>query len=234
MIKKLLFLPLLFVATLVTGCGGNAVAIKPDAVSSVKTIALLEVPAPQYRLINLGSPIPLATVVIDKTTGAEKSVQTAVDNHGYAFNQKLTDELTAQLEKSGFKVIHINASRSELKLMKDYSTIDAQGADAILDVVAQSAGYVTEHYIFSPEWRPESSTVAAMYSPKNNEVIYEETIMYGYHNPLNTATDLDAPKEFFFKNQEAVFEAGEETLLAGLDDAAKSIASEIASRLRSN
>ena len=56
--------------------------------------------------------------------------------------------------------------------------------------------------------------------------------MYGYHNPMMSATDLDAPPEYAYETQEEIFLAGIDNVLAGLKDATKSIASHVAIQLR--
>ena len=69
-------------------------------------------------------------------------------------------------------------------LLGDYSKLRIDGADAILDVVVTNYGYVTEHFMFSPHWRPEARVFVAMAKPMGAEPIYQDEMMYGYHNPF--------------------------------------------------
>ncbi len=236
MINKILFLPIIILSFVLSGCGGAKLVLKPEAVSSVQKIALLRPMEPQYRMMDLGSPAgamgAIGAIVI-AVNGEEvaKSLSSVVAANHYSFSENLTQEISAQLQKSGYEVVVIDVPERDFEFLEDYSQVDVQGADAVLDVVATNTGYVTEHFMFSPEWRPEARVLVSLYSLKNSDVAYQETLMYGYHNPLMSATDIDANKEYVFKKKEDVFEKGDEVVLAGLDDAIKAVASHISDKL---
>lgn len=239
MLRKILIIPIMLILAALGGCGGGKMVLKPEAINQVKTVALLRIAEPPYRMMDLGSPagalgaIGAVTIALN---GKEtvKSIELVTAENSFAFGETLTNEIAAQLEKSGFKVniIDTDVERAENELLEDYSGINTEGADALVDIIVSNAGYVTEHFIFSPEWRPEARAMASMRTADNSDVIYQETLMYGYHNPLMSGTNLDAAKEYMFDKKEAVFEAGDETVLAGLQDAIRSIASHVATQLR--
>lgn len=232
-----MLIPFILTLAIISGCGGGKMVLKPDAVNQVKTVALLQIPEPPYRMMNLGSPagalgaIGAVTIALNGEE-AVKSIDGVVSENNFAFGDSLTNEIAAQLEKSGFKVNIVTVERAENKLLEDYNTVSADGADALIDVIVSNAGYVTEHFMFSPEWRPEARAMISMRATDNSEVIYSETLMYGYHNPIMSGTDLDAAEEYKFEKEEAVFEAGDKVVLAGLQDAIESIASHVATQLR--
>lgn len=237
MLKKITLIPMMFTLAVLSGCGGGKMVLKPDAINQVKTVALLQISEPSYRMMNLGSPagamgaIGAVTIALNGKE-AVKSIDGVIADNNFSFSDSLTNEITAQLEKSGFNVNVINVNRAENKLLEDYSGISTDGADALIDVVVSNAGYVTEHFMFSPEWRPEARVMISMRTTDNSETIYSETLMYGYHNPMMSGTDLEAAEEYKFEKKEAVFEAGDDVVLGGLRDATQSIASHIATQLR--
>ena len=237
MFRKILAIPMILILAALGGCGGTNMVLKPEAVNQVKSVALLSIPEPPYRIINLGSPVGGLGVIGAITIAvngkeAVKSIEGVTTENNFVFGNQLTSEIATQLEKSGFKVNIINVERAENELFEDYSGINTEGADALIDIVVSNAGYVTEHFMFSPEWRPEARAMISMHATSNSDVIYQETLMHGYHNPIMSGTDLEAAEEYKFDNKEAIFEAGDKVVLAGLQDAINSIASHIATQLR--
>jgi hypothetical protein len=55
--------------------------------------------------------------------------------------------------------------------------------DAILDVSLASLGYATEHFLFSPHWRPDVMVYASLVQRASSQRLYEERIMYGWPQP---------------------------------------------------
>lgn len=53
-----------------------------------------------------------------------------------------------------------------------------------------------------------------------------------HDSPNIAGAYLDVPEAFMFKNKASVFEKGDGVVITGLDDAVKSIASHVVSRLR--
>jgi hypothetical protein len=235
--KKYLFVFGVMSILVLSGCGGGHLLVKSDAINNTSSIALIEVPEHEYRMMDLGSPAAAlgsigAVAVVVNGASTQKSLDGVLSENDYSFNKRLTNEIRDQLEKSGFKVKVVDVEREKNEIIEDYTAVNIQDSDVVLDVVVNTVGYVTEHFMFSPEWRPEAQVFVSMYSKKLNEVIYKETFMYGYHNPLMSATDIDAPKKYLFKTKEALFESGDKVVVAGLDDVVKTVASHVAARLR--
>lgn len=224
------FTALLAGAALLTGCGAGTMAVKPELKAQIHSVALIRVAEPPVYVANdFGNPgmmfgaVGGAAVGAGAVTAGEKITQIA-RGAGFSAAERYTAALEARLRAAGYDVKIVDVPRPKPgKLLEDYTVVDAQGADAILDVALESFGYATEHPMFSPHWRPAAQVKVAMVARATQAVVYQEKFMYGYHNPLMSGTDLDAPDSYHFKNREALF-ADEGRLVAGLNDSVESVA----------
>lgn len=156
-----------------------------------------------------------------------------LESENFSFQKQLTQDLQQQLKRAGYKTMVVKVTREDSRsLLEDYSQLRIKGADAILDVVVTNVGYVTENFMFSPHWRPEARVFVAMAKPLSTENIYQDTMMYGYHNPFMSGTNLDASEAFQFAEKEDVFDAGAAKIVSGLKDASEQIALHISSALQ--
>ena len=226
------------ITLLLTGCGAAQVLLKPEDKAGLQNLALITITEPSiYQMVNKGSGATALGGVGGALIGSEAEsltgrLNTVIKNQKFAVSSELENELRNELARIGYKVNLIKLKREdETELMESYSHINSVKADAILDVVIEIAGYSTEHYMFSPEWRPDLKVAVGLGKPGKEKPFYTETIMYGYHNFLMTATDLDATKKHMFNEEEDVFKAGDKVVVSGLKDAVKAIAKHVASRL---
>lgn len=224
-------------AALLGGCGGGSMAVRPELKAQVQSIALIRVAEPPAYVANdFGNPgmmfgaVGGAAVGAGAMTAGEKITKIAHDA-GFSAADRYTSALETKLRASGYQVKIVDAARPKPgKLLGDYAAVDAQGADAILDIAVESFGYATEHPMFSPHWRPAAQVKVAMVSRTTQEVVYQEKFMYGYHNPLMSGTDLDAPETFHFKNRDALF-ADEAKLVEGLNSSVDAVVQAIGTHL---
>lgn len=234
--KKQLLLNL-FMLMFITACGApDNISIKPETTKNIRTIAIIEAEEAPLRMMNLGSGAAafgaIGGAAIAAGSKAEQ-LQIILKHESFDFSKQLVSDLKRSLASSGYKVSVIKANRKDkYKLMEDYSGVNSNGADAIIDVVITNIGYVTEHFMFSPEWRPESRVFIKMITSRDQQVIYQDTMMYGYHNPFMSGVDIDAPKQFQFENEESVFKAGNKIIVAGLKDASAKIAGHVGEALK--
>jgi len=221
---------------LVTACAPSAISIKPEDKASIKTIAILQIEEPQLRMLNLGSGMAAAGAVGGAAIAASDESQklfNELKRQKFSFKNQLTLDLQKQLKNAGYKTMIVKVKRPDIRnLLEDYSHLKIKNADAILDVVVTNYGYVTEHFIFSPHWRPEARAYVALAKPMAKKVMYQETMMYGYHNPLMSGVELDASPAFHFNEQEDVFKAGSTKIVSGLKEASLKIAMQISNTLR--
>ena len=223
---------------MLAACGTTQVALNPEATANIDSIALVRVIEPAtYTGADFGN-IGMAfgaiggAVAGSSSAKAGKSInQIAIDKNIKA-GERLTAALTDKLEANGFDVTLVTATRDKkTKLLSDYSNVKSNGADVILDCVIESIGYSTENPITSNFWRPSSQIKVALVESKSQKVIYSEKFMYGYHNPYLSATDIDAPKKYRFKNKEELF-SDTDRLAEGIVNSIDSIAIQIADRLK--
>lgn len=234
MIKKgSLFLTCVF---LLAACAPSAVSIKAEDKKSIQTIAILEIEEPQLRMLNLGSGMAAMGAIGGAAIAAgseSEKLHKILQTNNFSFRKQLTQDLQQKLKSAGYKTMVVKVPREDSRsLLEDYSKLRIDGADAILDVVVTNYGYVTEHFMFSPHWRPEARVFVAMAKPMSSEAIYQDTMMYGYHNPFMSGANLDASKAFQFAEEEDVFSAGAPKIISGLKDASGKVASHISKALQ--
>lgn len=236
MILKIKIIMLLSVISIVSvGCGGpSAVMVKPDALKNIRTVAILEIKKPLQRIMDMGSSTPWGAISAQNDM---KEIQPRFDailkKEKFAFNLALTQELHKALRHAGYKTYAIKVERADAaKLLEDYSKFKSRKVDALLDVAVVSSGYVVENVITSNFWRPEARVFVRLVNASDGTILYQDTMMYGYHNPFMSGVDIDAPEKFHFSAREDIFKAGNKVLVAGLKDASKKVAQQISKELK--
>lgn len=223
---------------LLAGCGAAPVQVDREALAGVRTVAIIKAAEPaEYTVINKGSLMAAAGAVggammaLDAKRN-EKGLLGALARTRFSFADQLTADLQAALKARGYATRVVSAQRDKPRdLLDSYDQVQAAGAEGILDVAIPDVGYATQHWMTSSHWRPEARVFVGLYSPPAGKVVYRETFMYGYHNPLMSGTDLDAPTTYHFGDKSAMEGADDGTLIAGLRDASKTIAERVAERL---
>ena len=231
-------LSLLTVLALI-GCGASApTKIDAATLAGIDTIALISVSGPaEYTVINKGSLAAAGGAIGGAMIGAaaeadQPGLVGALSRNRFSFSEQLTADLKAALEARGYKVTVIQVPREKIgQPLKDFASISAGGAQAVLDVAVTNAGYATQHWMNSAFWRPEARVEVNLYSRPASKLVYEEAYMYGYHNPFMGAVDIDAPEQYRFANKELMDAASDDVLIGGLRDASLQIAAQIASKL---
>ncbi len=234
---RVFFIGLIAAVTLLSGCSTAPVALRPDATSSIRNVALIKVAEPAAYVTNdFGSPAMMLGGIGGMVAGASsanagKSLQQIIQDAGYSAGDQLTQSMQEQLTKAGYQVSLVSAAREKPgKLLESYKGIDAGGADAIMDVAIENIGYATEHPMFSPHWRPASIVHVALIDSRTHEKLYSEKFMYGYHNPFLSGTDLEAPRTYHFKNKDSLF-ADSSKLVAGMENSVSAVTRKVGSKL---
>ncbi len=237
MSTKTFLIGLAAAAVLLSGCGSAPVALRPDATSKIKTVALIAVSEPQAYVANdFGHPgvmFGLVGGIVAGTSSANagKNLNEITQAAGYTAGEKLTQSMEDQLVKAGYIVSVIKVPREKSgELFNSYENINAGGADAIMDVAIQNMGYATEHPMFSPHWRPASTVTVALVDSRTHEKLYSEKFMYGYHNPFMSGTNLDAPNTYHFNNKDSLF-SDSNKLVAGMQDSVNAVTRKVAENL---
>ena len=221
-----------------SGCGSAPVKVDTQALSRVHTVAIVKAPEPtQYTVINKGSLAGAfgaaggAAIAADAEKD-QKGLLGALARNKFSFAEQLTADLQGALKAKGYQTRLVTAKREKPgDMLKEHTSLMGTGVDAVLDVAMLNVGYSTENWMTSPFWRPEARVEVALYARGGTSALYDETFMYGYHNPFMSATNLDAPEQYHFKNKEDMEGAGDKVLVGGLKDAANAIAQAVANKL---
>ncbi len=229
----------LMAATLVlAACGTTKMAVKPGATDKVQTIALIRVSEPDtYVAQDFGNPGMMFGAVGGAVAGAAsadaaKSVHQTVVDANYAAGDHFTSLLKEKLSAAGYQVNLVSVTREKKhKLLENYDSVDTTGADAILDIVIESIGYATEHPMFSPHWRPAAQVKVVLIDARTGETVYSEKFMYGYHNPLMSGTDIEAPENYHFQSSEELF-SNSAQLVSGIQHSVEAVTDQVQSNLQ--
>jgi hypothetical protein len=206
------------------------------AFSTIKTIALLDVPNPPHYY--LGEGIGPLTFFFGALGAAAELSQAGKDSKEYGeFNfaavtqQRLIEHLTAK----GYRVQVVTVNRTnKYRLLDDYKPLNIPGADAILDVAPVEVGYKTSPLSgpFASEVGPHLSMVFKLISGESKELWYSASAQYGYaKNPFVTGIRLDAPLDHKFNNVDTLKankQKAIEQLIDGINALSKSISARIA------
>jgi len=223
-----------FVAIISLGCGGpSSIMIKPDATKNIRSIAILEIKQPFYQMMDLSSATPWGAISEQNRAKEIKPKFVGIlKKEKFSFNKYLTNELHKSLRKAGYKTYAIKVKRDEKEIfLKSYAKYKSAKVDALLDLTPVSAGYVVQQPMISSFWRPETKAFVRLVNARDGAILYQDTLMYGYHNTFMSAVDLDAPKKFHFEEREDIFKAGNKVIVNGLKDAATQVAAYIGKQL---
>jgi curli biogenesis system outer membrane secretion channel CsgG len=223
---------------LAVGCatgGATLQQFNPQG-ETLKTIALISVPNPvQYTAVDYGGKAGLfgaiggAAIAADAKTMSETLTKTASDAR-FDYGREMQAALVDRLKRAGFKVVMVRAEReAPHALVADYAKVPSGEADALLDVDARIVGYAT-YNITDPDFRPYVSADVRLVSARTRAVLYSEQIMFGYHNPFMSATQLPSDKKYYFKDFNALM-ADKPRALEGMREGTKVIADHVAQRL---
>src|SRR5215510_11033623 len=196
----------LCLAVLIAGCSGVTLQQFDPKREPIRTIALISVPnAVQYEATDYGSKagmfgaIGAAAMTVDAKTMSEALTKAAREAN-FDYSREMQAAVTERLKRAGYKVVVVRAERGTPKeLVADYAKVPVADADALLDIDARHVGYTT-YNIYDPDFRPYLLADVRLVSAKTRAVLYSEQVMFGYHNPYMSATQLPSDKKYYFKD----------------------------------
>lgn len=223
------------IALILLGCGGiTLVAMKPDAMSNIHSIAVFEMKEPPYIMMDLSSGTPWGAIA-EKNRAEEikPKFMGIINKEKFVFKDYLSQKVHSSLNKAGYKTYAVKVDRNaESAYIPSYEKYKNLKVDALLDIVPLGAGYTVQQPIVSSFWRSYAEVLVRVVDAKTGAILYEDRLMYGHHNPFISSVDLDAPKKYQFNEREDIFKAGDKVIIAGLKDGANQIAGYIGSKLR--
>lgn len=220
------------------GCAGTNYQQYDAKRDPVHSIALLTVPNPsQYQVVDWGGKASLfgavggvATQVSARTMS--QAFTAAVKTARFDYGREMQATITERLRRAGFAVMQVSVPRTAPeKPLSDYTNVPTAGADALLDIDARVVGY-SSYNITDPELRPHIHVDVRLVSAKTKFVLYSEQILFGYHNPYLSATQLPSSKRYYYKTFNAVM-ANKSQAMQGLKSGMEAIADHIVARLKS-
>jgi hypothetical protein len=234
--KKLIYLIHLVLLTLAAGCASlPKQAFDKGANANVRTIALLVAPSPsELRVVNMdsmGGAFGLigATVAAGEEDRKSEEFTRARAEQRLAFGRSLTDALTRELERIGYRVVVVDdrpLDESEGDEDGDYSRIKAD-ADAILDVTLLQAQYAAPGEDYVPWLRISARLIAS----KTKQRLYLQELSYG--GDVTTEENVEhipADPKYTYDGFDALMakqaEAGD-GLQAGIEQLARRVADQL-------
>ncbi len=228
----------LSLSALLVGCASSQVKVAKTSLQGVHTIAIVSVPNPkQYTVMDAGSLKAAMGAVgglmmVADAAHNQKGLMGAIARTRFSYGRELTRDLQAALRADGYRTRVITVrNKDPKKFLANYNGLLGHGVDAVLDVETPVIGYETQNWATSSFWRPAAQVKLRLTTRTGSGAAYEEKFMYGYHNPFMSGTDLDAPKKFHFADKKAMESASDSTLIAGLKDSSRAIASAVQAKL---
>lgn len=185
---KVVFICLVGSLTLVNGCTVHSrKEFKPDASHPIQSIAILSMENPPVYQLVFARKFERQVVIGGVNVTALKGIGEKIDKtkapivfNGQLRSQRfsaavsLTYYVYHQLLAAGYKVTTLYVKRPG-GLHSDYAGIDANGADALLDIAPLHVGYSE----YDKGWEPHIKTYARLVSTKTRAVLYDGEIMFG-------------------------------------------------------
>lgn len=208
----------------------RAHTMDPDSLASIRTIAVLDIPNPRHYWLGEGAGTgtlllgPLGMAAELSNVGANADLY-----DDFSFADIAQRRLASRLESHGYRVINRDVTRTEQhSLLDDYRALDVEGVDAFLDVVPVAVGFKGSQAftLALPDLGAHVTVVARLVSAESKNVLYAETISYGY-GKLAGATWIDPPPDQDFENAGELKANMDEALVqltAGIDTVAEAIA----------
>ena len=123
------------IAIISAGCGGpSAIMVKPKALKNIRNVAVLEMDAPVYRMMDLGSATPWgAASAASDAQEIQPKFESILKKEKFAFNKSLTQELHRSLRRAGFKTFAIKVKRTARgKFIENYKKYNLAKIDALV------------------------------------------------------------------------------------------------------
>lgn len=168
---------------MLAGCA-NKPAIPYDQTSAgkIRTIGILTPAMPSGPTVHLngtvGQSFGLVGALIDAgmESSRESDFEDVLASHQFDAEKLLVTNVKQSLEKQGYKVVDVPVTRqSKTEFMETYPT--ASGADAYLDIVVLSYGYIGG-VIGGTPYRPLFETEIRMVDADDASVLMEDKVQY--------------------------------------------------------
>jgi hypothetical protein len=196
----------LLVVTLVGCAGVQRQAFNKDVNQDIRTIGLLEqIEQEKYVIDNIGHPgtsfgLIGGIIAVADITSKRNTFTDLMKEREFNVVEEFQEMLATELEKTGYSVKRIKPERKKHALLEKYEGLD-EDVDVYLDFTL-GAGYICASS--SADYIPTIHSVVRLVKRGSNEILYQEVIYYGYKFLAKEAACLNADRQYYFNNFEAI------------------------------
>lgn len=230
---KLRFICIVLLILLMAGCATfERQAFNKTAHQDLKRIGLIE-PAcnKEYYVQNLGHAgisfglIGGLIAVADMQSKANEFTE-LMKSRNFKVDNEFQGLLATELQNAGYSVKVIKTKREKADFLNDYSSLD-KDVDAYLDI-GINAGYICASWM--SDYVPAVRSSIRLVKRETKDILYQDSISYGYEFYQSKAVQIAAEQRYFFKDFRAITENPElamEGLQKGIPLVAKRIAEDL-------
>jgi hypothetical protein len=213
MFKRFHSVCMMFAVLFLSACAGvPQQSYSPTNAAPLKKVLLVTQMQPPKISVGIGGSVGLmfggigAAIAAANAGGQGQSLDQLISGEGLNYHQRLQDGIVASLKAAGIQAVIVPVNRARpWDFVDDYKSLLAKNdADAVLDVVVLEASYGGTHPLLDADPRPILKVRAKLVSAKTFEPLYADSISFGYSNPFESAKEIKAPKQYYFKNMEAI------------------------------
>jgi hypothetical protein len=200
---------------------------------SIKRIEVIPIGTPEHAQVRIMNPIGAGFGVVgnlvesQRAAGATQVLESVLATAHYDFRTSLSNSITQAVSKVGFTINRLTGARPD----KEHSRFLAKypkekKVDAYLDVYATYVGFEAPQS--STAYRPRLELSARLVSAKNNQILFQDRIVYGCaENTDEDAVLVRADDKLSFRNR-AAFQADPNKTARALQSAIDATAWELA------
>ena len=155
-----------------------------------------------------------AAIEASAMSNRENTLEKIVTEKQFDARESFKQELSAALKAEGYRVIYLSSTEPDRTQHLPELPSVADDADAILDVVVTSYGYLTT----GKEWRPHLHSKIILTRVGDNSVLMQNLVNYNDLLVQGTQISISPSPEYAFSDIENM-EADADTVVAGLQEA---------------
>ncbi len=203
----------------------------------IKTIGVVTPKFPNRATVILattvGQSFGLVGALVDAAIqdGRDSSFDKMVKAQSFVAQEAFMQRLTETLQGHGYTVSNISAMRARDGFMDKYPM---EPADAYLDLVVPTYGYIAAGIGGSTPYRPRFAVQVRLVRARDSSVLMQDTILYNAYNPGGAETkavSLSPDPAYEYQTFDAL-EDSPEMAVKGLQDAVHQSADAVGNLLR--
>ena len=199
------------VASTLAACGAlPAQNFDHSARASIRRVEVVPIGMPEHTQVRIMNPIGAGFGVVGnlvesrRAAGASQEMESVLATAHFDFRDSLANAITQAVSKVGFSINRLTGPRPD----KEHSRFLTQyphekKVDAYLDVYATYVGFEAPQS--STAYRPRLELSARLVSAKDNQILFQDRIVYGcLENTDEDAVLVAADEKLSFRNRAAL------------------------------